>query len=325
MTEAERYTALGLTPPESTGANEREAADPAGEQELLPEESENTPEAADPAEEPDEGPEEPDAGEGENEQEAADPAPERTKTKTAQDRATNARNAARRREAEMQEKLEAARKEEREKYEARIKKVLGRAGFKDGETRIEDLDGLESYLEKSELARIGRELKAGELTPESLQSMVERAVSRAQEFTVESPAAVDGVMNDRAAFEMQVEAELAEIGKYDPSVKTVADLRRLDRAEEFMNAVTKHGHSFLDAYKFVYADKIAEAKAKTAAAAAARKARNDAAGKDHLRGTGSRGAGDHTVPESAMAKMRRMLPGVSDEELRKGWLRHQPK
>lgn len=320
MTEAERYLALGLTPPEQTGANEQEVADPADEGAEPDMESGNTPEVADPEEDPDTEPDEDPEGEGENEREVADPVPN-AEEKPAQDRATNARNAARRREAELQAKLEAARKEEREKYEAREKRILTRAGFKDGEVLIDNLDGLESYLEKSEMARIERELGAGKLTAESLQSIVNRAVERARMPTVEDPATIPGVPNDRTQFQMQVDAELAEIRKYDPNVQTVADLRRLDRADAFMDAVQNHGHSFIDAYKFVYADRIAEAKAKTAAAAAAQKARNSAAGKEHLRGTGSRGAGDVAVPAGEMAKARRLLPNMTDDEIRKAYNR----
>ena len=115
MTFEERYLALGLTPPESTGANEQEVADPAPEGAEPETESENNPEAADPEEDPDMEPDEDPEGEGGNEREVADPVPN-TEEKTAQDKATNARNAARRREAEMLQKLDAARKEEREKY-----------------------------------------------------------------------------------------------------------------------------------------------------------------------------------------------------------------
>lgn len=324
MTEAERYLALGLTPPETTGANEQEVADPAPEGHEPENESGNTPEVADPEEDPDMEPDEDPEGEGGNEREVADPVPN-AEEKPAQDRATNARNAARRREAEMQEKVEAARKEEREKYEAREKRILTRAGFKDGEVLIDNLDGLESYLDKSERARLSRELSQGKLTPEALQSIVDRAVERATPAPAQEPAAAPESPDDRARFQMQVDAELAEIRKYDPNVKTVADLRRLDRAEEFMDAVTNHGHSFLDAYKFVYADRIAEEKVKRAAAAAAQKARNSAAGKDHLRGTGVRGAGDVAIPENVMRNIRRMMPKASEKEIREAYNRHYKK
>ena len=322
MTEAERYLALGLTPPESTGANEQEVADPADEGAEPELESGNNPEVADPEEDPDMEPDEDPEGEGGNEREVADPVPN-TEEKPAQDRATNARNAARRREAEMLQKLEAARKEEREKYEARMKRALERAGFKDGETPIEDLDGLESYLDKSEQAKLSRDLSQGKLTPEALQDMVQRSVEKA--VSAAAPQQTPDGEDAAAAFQMQVDAELEEIRKYDPSVKTVADLRRLDRAEAFMEAVTQHNHSFIDAYKFVYADRIAEEKAKTAAAAAAQKARNSAAGKEHLRGTGARGAGDVTIPENVMRNIRRMMPNASEKEIREAYQKHYKK
>lgn len=322
MTETERYLALGLTPPEMEGGNEQEVADPADEGQEPDMESENTPEVADPEEDPDTEPDEEPEGEGGNEREVADPAPNED-GKPAQDKATNSRNAARRRKAELQRKLEAARKEEREKYEARLNRALVRAGFKDGEVLIDNLDGFESYLDKSEQAKLSRDLSQGKLTAEALQDMVQRSVERAVSAAA-PPEASDGE-DAGAAFREQVEAELEEIRKYDPSVKTVADLRRLDRADAFMEAVTQHNHSFIDAYKFVYADKIAEAKAKSAAAAAAQKARNSAAGKDHLRGTGARGAGDVTIPDNVMKKIRRMLPGASDKEIREAYSRHYKK
>ena len=322
MTEAERYLALGLTPPESTGANEQEVADPAPEGNEPELESGNNPEVADPEEDPDMEPDEDPEGEGGNEREVADPVPN-AEEKPAQDRVTNARNAARRREAEMQEKLEAARKEERERYEARVKRLLTRAGFKDGEVLIDNLDGLESYLDKSEQARLSRDLSQGKLTPEALQDMVQRSVERA--VSAAAPQREVDSTEAAEAFQAQVERELEEIRQYDPSVQSVADLRCLDRADAFMDAVQNHGHSFIDAYKFVYADRIAEEKAKTAAAAAAQKARNSAAGKEHLRGTGSRGAGDVAIPENVMRNIRRMMPNASEKEIREAYQKHYKK
>lgn len=269
-----------------------------------PAEAETDPEVDAPAEETQE--------EGGKEQEAAGPALDSDDT-PAQDKATNARNAARRRKAERDAAVEEALKVEREKNQAQMKRLFQRMGFVREGSPIESLEDLEAYMDEADEKKLQTELKAGKLTPATLQGIVDRAVDKAVKTAAPEPA------DAQAAFQVQVAEELAQIREYDPSVRSVSDLKELDRAEAFMDAVTNHGHSFIDAYKFVYADRIA---AKEAAAKAQRTA-DHARSKDHLQSSAPRGNGDLPVPPEVMSMYRRLNPKVSADEIRRHYNRTQ--
>lgn len=292
--EKKLYEAFGFEPP---------AEDVAEEQ---PTEPETAPEAEEPAEEHQE--------EGGKEQEAADPALDSDDT-PAQDKATNARNAARRRKAERDAAVEEAVNAEREKNQAQMKRVFERMGFvRDGKP-IENLEDLEAYMDEADEKKLQTELKAGKLTPETLQGIVAREVGKA----VKAAPAEAGTTDAQIAFQTQMAEELAQIQKYDPGVRSLSDLKELDRADAFMDAVVNHGHSFIDAYKFVYADRIAAKEAAEKAQRTADKTRS----KDHLQSSAPRGNGDLHVPPEVMSMYKKLNPKATADEIRKHYNRTQ--
>lgn len=294
---AKLYEVYGLEAP-ADGENEQEIADPAAGDESVPAPEDGADDLVE---------------EGENEQDLADP--DADEEKPVQSREERARNAARRRKAAMDAAVEAARKEERQQYDTRMKNLLARAGFKNGDKPIENLDELESYMAEADAARIQKELAAGKLTPETLQSVVEQAVAKAGLSAPgeAAPAAQPPEEDAQAAFQAKVDAEFAEIRKYDPSIQGVADLMKLERADAIRDQIYNHGHSFEEAYKFVYADMIA---AKGAAEQARHRA-DRVRGKDHMTPHKPTGDGDAAVPADVMRRYRQLMPKVSDEEIRK--------
>lgn len=234
---------------------------------------------------------------------------------TAEERA---RNAARRRKTQEKAAVEAALKAEREAVAARTERILARAGFKRGDKLVVTLDDLEACMDEADQARLQKDLKAGNLTPELLESIVDRSVSKATAGAspvTEKPPATDAAAQE--AFQAQVETELAAIRQFDPGINSVADLMKLERAGDIYREVTEHGHNFEDAYRFVYADKIASAKAATAAAAQAQRVRNGERGKEHLKPFGSRGAGSPPVTAEEAAAYRAVMPGMTDEQIQR--------
>lgn len=307
MTEADRFRVFGLEPP--TAEEEPAAEQPAEEEEPVDEnEGANEQEAAEPAEDE----ESPDEGEPDEEPEPADDSAE--EEPPPQSRAERARNAARRREAEKQAAVNAALARQRQEIDSELKEVFGWAGFKDGSKPIESLDEMKAYRKRVQGEQLAKDLQAGKLTPEALAGLVR------QEIAAQQPAQPTPTADD-AAFRQQVETELAEIRKYDPSIQSVEDLRNLDRAEEFARQVTEHGHTFLDAYRIAYADRISQ----QAAAAAAQRTRNAERSKAHLKPTSARGAGDVPVPEGVKRNFRRMNPKMTDEEIRKAYQKYARK
>ena len=127
---------------------------------------------------------------------------------------------------------------------------------------------------------------------------------------------------EEESFDAKVEAELAEIRKYDPSIRTPLDLLKLDRREAFLREVVRHRHSFLEAYRFVYADKIAEEKIRAAARQAAQRTRNSELGKAHMRATTAAGNGGVTVPAEVERNIRAILPQATTKEIRAFYRRY---
>lgn len=334
MTERDCYEALGLTPPEDTAPEDTgEPTEPAednhGEEEAAGGEGassgEHTPAhnagetgtsfAGARSPDDDEGQEEPaevdtpgpEDREGENEREPAGPA---DRTEPVQSKAERARQAAARRKREQDEAVAQARREERQAIDAELKELFGWAGFKNGSAPIESLDQFRTYKQQSDAAQLERDLKAGKLTPDMLRQMVQNEMQAMQ------PAPEPEQPETDPAFQAQVEAELAEIRKYDPSIQTIQDFRNLDRAEAFFSEIREHNHSFVEAYRIAYADKIAAASAKKAAAASAQRTLNNARSKDHMRPAGARGAGDVAVPADVLQHFRALGIKASNEEIR---------
>jgi len=313
MTERDCYEVLGLTPPEETDsapsgetpAEDPGADNPGTETEGQENEEQETAIPEEPAEV--DTPEPEDSAEGENEREPAGPA---DRNEPVQSKAERARQAAARRKREMDEARAQARREERQAIDAELKELFGWAGFKNGSAPIENLDQFRSYKQQSDAAQLERDLKAGKLTPEMLRQMVQSEMQAQQPAPEPEPPETD------PAFQAQVEAELAEIRKYDPSIRTIQDFRNLDRAEAFFSEIREHNHSFVEAYRIAYADKIAAASAKKAAAASAQRTLNNARSKDHMRPAGARGAGDVAVPADVLQHFRALGIKASNEEIR---------
>ena len=298
MTLEEKYRALGLEPP----AAEEEPVEEAEEEPVGAESGEDEPDA-----EPDgEDAEEP---EDEPEDEEPEEQPKQTRSKNAERRRRREQKA----EAEKAAAVQAALAAQKEEYDAELKAAFAWAGFKDGETPIETLEQMRDY-------RLRSELKSGKLTPELLQDAVRREMRSAEAARKPEPAGDD--------FARQVEAELAEIRKYDPSIRSVEDLRALDRAEAFAKEVTEHRHTFLEAYRITYADRIAAEQTRKASAAAAQSARNSAASKAHMKPVNARGAVEATVPKSFMDRAAALMPKSTPAQRREYYQKYaksQPK
>lgn len=279
---------------EGAGENEREDAEPAGGDEMFP----------------DEPPE--DTDEGANEQEPAEPA---GKPQSKEERAQNAQ---RRRQAELDAAVQRAVMQERARHDQEIRELFSKAGFTDGENAIESTDQLRDFLARQAAQKLEDELKRGTVSMESFQNAVRAEIARQQQ-----PAPTAPQEPDQQAFFRQVAQEMREIQQYDPDIRTPKDFQKLDRAEAFFDAVRNHNFSFIDAYRYVYADKIADAKARQAAQQAAQRARNNDRSKAHMRQTGSAGSGSVTVPAQVERNIRVLMPKATGKEIREYYQKYQ--
>lgn len=317
ITGAKLYEAFGLTPPE-TGAQEQAVAEPAAEPQSVP-----TGTAAQEAGEVREdgvteaAHTEPSAGSG------APAEPEETAVngsgKVEQTPEQRRANAARRRAQEQDEAVQqavaAARQQEQERQKTVLDDVFLRAGLKNtitGEpiTNLEQFNDWHSQFEK---AKLDRSLKGANISRETIEQLIAEHpdVKQAQQVTQQ---VMQAQRQQQAKADLaRVEADMEQIHTINPKIHTLADILAMETAPQFREAVKK-GLSFVEAYKLVNMEAIAEEKAQRAREAA----QSNARGKDHLVATGNnRGGGSASVPPEQMRIFRQMNPGASADQIQK--------
>lgn len=242
-----------------------------------------------------------------------------------------AENAARRRREEQQAAIDAAVRQAVEAERARSKSELDAffAGAKMVNTvtgkPITNLEEFRAWRADYDADRAAKALKAGKLTPEAIQSVVEQtpAIQELKRLQEQETAQAEQRRQDeerqrQAAARARVEAEIAEIHKMDPTISSIQDLMAMPTAKAFYDLVKK-GNSFLDAYRLANFDRLQTARAE----AARQQAMNNARGKDHLTGTGhTAGTGAVTVPAEEMEMFRVFNPGVSDKDITAWYNKH---
>lgn len=109
-------------------------------------------------------------------------------------------------------------------------------------------------------------------------------------------------------FDRKVEEELEMIREYDPSIKSIADLSKMDNFDAFKANVAR-GDNFITAFLRSH---------RGASHAGARDS-----GKSHLKSTSTRGgSGSGSIPESVYAEYLIFNPDATRKEIREHYLRH---
>lgn len=306
MDNMDVYAVFGLEAPaeepaaqETAGEQEQEVADPAdtGEQEQ---------EVADP-----------DTLEADAEDELEQPVQEPAADKAPLTKAQKAAQARQRREQEKQQAVEAALAKERQAQNARLEAFFAQAKMTDpynGGT-IKTLEDAEKWAASNQAAAVERNLKAGKLTQEDLQQMIENSPSMQKAREISERADREAQESQRVRFAQQVQQELAQIRKMDPSIQSLNDIIRLPTGKRFAELVEKHGLSYEDAFRLANMDRLQ----KQTAAAAAAGAKVSAGGKDHLTKTGMRGKGSAEVSREEAAAYRVFQPGMTDDQIQKDY------
>lgn len=316
FTEQQVYEALGL------GAQVQETAEPAT-QPSEPE-GEQVQEPADPAEEvqrTDEGtktetpavadtPDDPEDDAAAGTQEGKQPlTPEQRRE-----------NAAKRRQQELtrqqeaiNQAVQAAVRQERDKHEGILKEFFAKAGLKNTITGepITNMEQFDTWNQQFSDAKLQRDLKAGKLTPEGLATAIGNhpIVKQAQQLITQDAAAKQA--QQTAAAKAKIEGEIAEIHKLDESIGSLEDLMKASYWPE-LYAMTKRGYSIKDAHFLLNHDRLEKAKID----AAKQQTMNNTRGKDHMTATANpRGAGSISVPAADLAMFRQFNPGATDAEI----------
>ena len=116
---------------------------------------------------------------------------------------------------------------------------------------------------------------------------------------------------ERREQQRELETQLAEVAKLNPSIKTLDDLQKQDNYADIYNLVVRKGLSISEAYKLANFDTLSSQRATSAAKQAERNARS----KEHLQPTSQRGEGAMSVPADVVEMYRMFNPSATNAEI----------
>ena len=251
--------------------------------------------------------------------------PKETNEKKPQTEAERREQAKMRRERERSELEASIRKEEADKRDAQVKRILSALGVKDsanGGKAVESYEEFEKLQARQRTAQMQRDLKAGKLTPETLGTAVLETpeIKEVLQAAKDAKAAAEEAQGKAklAQFNANMQTELAEIRKLNPNIQTTDDIVRMETGPEFARLV-RTGLRPSEAYKLANFEQL-QSSARNAAEQAAR---NAAAGKAHMQPTPAKGQAQISVPEDYKQNMRRFNKGITDAEIAKYYAKYQ--
>lgn len=261
------------------------------------------------------------AEEGAEEQEVAAPAvdesgeaPQETQEEPPQKTEEDARYAAARRRAEQErdQAIAQARQEAQAQAQRTIDEAFRNAGLTNPYTNqpITSKAEYDAYLERFQAEQRENIQKKSGMSQvqfsQFLNSLPE--IRQAREAQAKAEQATRQAREQAA--KANLEQQMKEISKMDPTIKGLGDLAKMANYQQFVDLV-KRGNTFTDAYKLANFDALTQ----RAAQASRQTAMQAAASKEHLTATTQRGQGAVTVPDEVKAEYRAFNPDATDEEI----------
>ena len=167
-----------------------------------------------------------------------------------------------------------------------------------------ELTGFEEYTKATQKEKKDTVLEQTGWSDEQLQAFVDELpdVKAAKEAKQRY---------EQAEQQRVIDAQLAEVAKLDPSIKSLEDLQKQENYASIYFLVVRKGLSLSDAYKLANFDKISSARASSAA----KQAERNAKGKEHLQPTSQRGEGSVAVPADVMEMYKALNPKATNAEI----------
>lgn len=235
---------------------------------------------------------------------------------------------------ERHRQAEARRKAERESYKAQLRQELEAENAKKMDSIIASMGRVNPFTKKpintmAELEEYNREndkrkkaerLSKLGISQEDFDELVENhpTVKAAKE----AAAALQQQKAElvRAQQDEELRAEMAEISKIDPNIKSPTDLMNHPMYAEVKRLVQENDHSIAEAFRIA----TEPARAKEQNDRVRQSAAMAASGKSHLSSTQAAGgtAPQITVPEAVMKGYRLSNPKITPEEARKKYARY---
>lgn len=209
---------------------------------------------------------------------------------------------------------------ERERHQAEIAELFALAGLTDpGSGKpIRTLEEFNDWNRRTQFERMRQAMADGTITQEAFDAAVAAAMegqkaedAQSREAEAKRQRDADADARRQAEAEARIRADLAEIGKLDPNVKTLEDIMKSEKGPEIYRMV-QAGVSIANAYRAANLERMlaqtAEAARRQTAAA-----RQETA---HI-STGARqiGSGAVEVPTETRELYRELMPGISDAEI----------
>lgn len=266
--------------------------------------------------------------EGEKEQEIAEPASEEAEQAEESElqgeeaeaaengKQTKERNAAfaaarRKAEAERDAAIEKAKADAKAEADRAITEFLQESGILNPYTKqpIKSKAEWDTYRERHTQEQQTALLKKSGMSSDEFNGFIANLpeVKAAREVKAQAEREKEAAMQAQA--KLKVDRQIEEIGKLDPSIKTIQDLTASKNYQAVYEKV-KQGYTLTDAFKLANWDALQ----KSAAQAAAQTARNIGS-KGHMAAHGTRGSGAAPVPADIMEEYRAFNPGMSDAEI----------
>lgn len=243
-----------------------------------------------------------------------DPKPEMSKEE-------RARQAAARRKREQDDAIkaavDAAVAAERATNDKKLRDLIAGMNLKDpnnGNKTIETVEEYTAFQQQQALKNAEAELKRGKLTPELLQQIVAMTPELQQTRQLLQQAEREKQAAEQQRAQQQVAADIAEISKLDPTITDLDSLLKSENGQKIYE-LTRKGNSLVDSYKLANLDKLTQ---RASAAARAQKQVSDQS-RQHLKPTQSRGQGSVEVPAAQAAMYRKLIPGITDAEIRRSY------
>lgn len=302
LTEQDIYTAFGIEQQQDVAASSKS-------DEFQPEAETSREQSSDEAEATNEG----DAPEQEEQ------TPEAEEAKPEQSVEERRANAARRREKERKEAIDAAVAAERDR-------IYREMGYKDAADYRAQRAEEQANLRQRAMKRMGLTAEEGEALfgpPAEQADGVSSASANGPSAGNSLPESAPEADLSEEPFEGGADAldrQIAEIGKLDPSIKSLADLQAKPWAAEMAQALnarqfgTDEGR-LVRAYKVFAQEDIIQARLAEARKAGRQEALNQQAGKEHLAPAKERvGQGLPDVPKATLAAYKQLMPGKTYDE-----------
>lgn len=174
-----------------------------------------------------------------------------------------------------------------------------------GKPIASERDYLDAMDAHEEAAREKRIAETGRVTAEDMRAIARKEVAE-QQAELAKQAKIERM---RVEGERQLNEQMAELSRIDPTLKSMADLPKMENFDQF-DALVRNGLDLVSAYKVVNYDRAQ----KKTAEAAKQAAINSAKGTGHLAPVGGVGTDDQGLSDDDMDMWKRF--GFAPKEAR---------